>query len=740
MKKDQAAVKQVFKGRPDAFRHIIEKYQPVVCAVALAQSGHAVVADKAVVATFKAAFERLQSITDAKRLPHWLCALAHKEVEILTGNRGPDLLKPRDRDPSAKLADLVWLQNELVEPLFEEMGPFSLQERKGLLLNVLCGADAGEIAAYLKIETREAQEDLARTRENVEKKLLKEIAGALAPEINSKERMVHVMREVAGEKAALKAARETRLGRQRHALLPALLVLAAAAAVVAIGGHFAYRVFLPNPPAPGVRTAQPATGDTAAGPPVLEGSGVPETPVVLPTNYVLRGRVGDSRFGDGIPGLVVSAGELRAETDPYGAFEIQGVTRGEHQVSIACGGAEISTGHRLHTERRNPRIDIQVDDRISLRFKLNGRVTDANTGQAIRDFEVAACKGAPQMLQPYLIREFRGQSHPEGLLREQFQTLGEYTVYVRATGYAALPLTFSITESWDDNSLFEFRLFRAATISGKVYGPNELTVSGVMVMPRQGTPEGTGKGVIEYMRTDTRGEFNLHGLPIGVNWLLLDHRTHGTGRAVVVTEPGKVAEVKIQLPRKGSLAGDIVVAGRPAKFADFRVSNPSVPGSRTVEPLYNAPGQYEVLRLPPGEVTVVARVAPEPGAPWFDRVFEQKGVIDQGRVCWMDFYYAQGPFSLAGSVSRRGAAPRSAFVEVALFRGENAVDRLLLDIGSSGSYQCGGLPSGKGEVTVYTTDKAVSKQDFAAAKGGMERFSKPFEFVDARQIQLDLAF
>lgn len=737
-KKDQAAIKQVFKGRQDAFRHIVEKYQPVVYAVALAQSGHAVLADKAVVATFRAAFERLQSITDARRLPHWLCALTHKEVEILAAQRGPETLKVRDRDPSAKLVDLEWLQNDLVEPLFEELGPFSLQERKGLLLGVLCGADAADIAQYLKIEPKEARDDLARTRENIEKELLRELAAALAPELNSKERMVHVMREVAGEISALKAARETRLGRVRRAKLPLMLVMAAGVAALAIGGYFAFHALLPSPA--GLRTLSTAPADPAPAPPELETSSVPELPVALPTNYVLQGRVGDSRFGDGIPGLTVTTGGLSAETDLYGAFEIRGVTRGEHAVSVLIGDVELLSGQRLHTERRNPRIELQVDARIPLRFKLNGRVTDAQTGQPLTDFEVAACKGSPQMLQPYLIREFRAQSHPAGLLAEQFQTLGEYTVYVRAQGYAAQPVTVGITESWDNDGLVEFRLPRAATIAGKVYGPNELSVSGVMVMPRQGTPEGTGKGFIEYMRTDTRGEFSLHGLPVGVNWLLLDHPSQGTGRAVVVTEPGKVSEVRIQLPRKGSLAGDIVVDGVPARFTEFRAANPSVPGSRTVEPLYNSPGQYEALRLPPGPVTVVARVAAAPGAPWFDRTFEQKGVIDQGRVNWMDFNFLRGPFSLSGAVSRRGAAPRSAFVEVALFRDENAVERLLLHVGSSGSYQCGGLPPGRGEVTVYTSDKPVSKEDFAAAKGGMERFSKKFELLDTREARIDLVF
>ena len=172
--KDKAAIKRVFKGQQDAFRHIIERYQPVVYTVALAQTGHVVLADKAVTAAFKEGYERLVSLTDASRLGHWLCALARKEGELLTNSRTPDRLKPRDRDPSAVNVDLAWLQNELVDPLFEELGPFKVQERIGLLLFTLCGATPRTISNLLKIDLKEAREDLDRTRENVEKALLKE--------------------------------------------------------------------------------------------------------------------------------------------------------------------------------------------------------------------------------------------------------------------------------------------------------------------------------------------------------------------------------------------------------------------------------------------------------------------------------------------------------------------------------------------------------------------------------------
>ena len=86
--KEKAAIRRIFKGHQDAFRQIVEQYQPVVYAIALAQSGSVVIADKAVVAAFRQAFERLVSLTDARRLGHWLCAITHKETDLLTAARG----------------------------------------------------------------------------------------------------------------------------------------------------------------------------------------------------------------------------------------------------------------------------------------------------------------------------------------------------------------------------------------------------------------------------------------------------------------------------------------------------------------------------------------------------------------------------------------------------------------------------------------------------------------------------
>ncbi len=757
--KEKAAIQRIFKGHQDAFRLIVEQYQPAVYAIALAQSGNVVIADKAVVASFRQAFERLVSLTDAKRLGHWLCALTHKETELFMAVRGPDRLKPRDRDPSAKLVDFAWLQSELIEPLNEDLSSFSVQERKGLLLSALCGASARTIADYLKIEVKEATEDLARTRENVEKKLLREVVGALAPEMNSKERMVHIMREVAGETAAIKAARETRLGRSKGRGL-SLFVGAAFLLVLAIAGFFVYNAFFAPPVGAPVAIARsatqptpPPTPSTVTTPPAPPGptppgpaATAPETPAPaqepaqLPTNYSLKGRVVDRRFNNGIPGLTAGTGDKTAETDTFGGFEIKNVARGEYEVVISHKGEVLSKGNIMHTEKDNPKIQVDVTDKVPTRFAFHGKVMDAKTGQIIPNFEIASSKGEQQMMPPYLLSEFQPQSNPDGLLLDRYVTYGTYTLYVRAQGYAPLPTTVTIGDGWNNDTVHELRLLRSATIQGRVYGANELTIQDARIMPREGNLENLARNRLHYATTDANGNFTVYSLPVGVNWFLIDHKTGGIAHAVIVTEPGKVTDVKIQMPKKGSLAGDITLEGYPSKFSQFRIASGMVAGSRTVEPQYNSPGAYEVPKLPPGELTILASIVPTDASPWFDRVYERATTLDLSQPTWLDFNYATGTNRLSGSVSLHGAAAKSAFVEVSLFRPDAAnVEHLYYDIGASGTFSADKLPVGKGEVTVYCSTKSIAKSDFSASRGAMEKSTKPFEFIEARDIRLDFA-
>ncbi len=742
-KHDAAVIRRVFKGEPDAYRYIIEKYQPMVYAVALAHTGNIFQADMVVVAAFKEGFDRLVSLTDPRHLGMLFCALARSEAENLAARRSAGKKTLRKRAEASPI-DMEWAQSELIDPLNEELGSFSAQERAGLLLNAFFGLSARNIAYALKLERKEAEEDLARTRENVERALLKDVVNALDPEVNSKERLIAIMNEVAGPFIAQKAAEETRLGKPKRKVVPHIVAVAAVI-VLAIGAYFGYRAFqdfsaettLPSRTGteqrPGGETDGPADPGTLAGDDTVS----PDVPAI----YTIEGRVVDSRFTqDGVAGLTVAAAGREAQTDFFGAFELRGLQRGEHRVTVSYDGVVLAENRRLTTERRNSPIQIDVNENVPARFHFRGRVFDHTTGAAIQEFEVATCKDFPDMLQPYVLELFKPQRHTEGLLHDRFVTLGEYTMYVRAQGYAPTPRQFIIDENWDFNRVHEFPLQRAAALEATVYSPTELSIAGASVMPRQGTAYGTAAGVIEYLKTDSMGRFTIYFLPVGVQSFLIYHLDYGTGRAIVELEPGKTEQIKIQLPRPGALTGDITLDRKPITFASFRRRAAGATVDQTRNLVYNSPGQYEIV-FAPEPATIIAAIEPTANEQWFERRMELETIVTPDEPTWLDFNFKTGQGRIEGDVLLRGEVPRSVFIELVYnLDDEENIERIVYELGSVSSFRIDSLPLGNGEFNLYASPRAMSKTDFASARSLMDRFRRPIEMTETvTELQMNVA-
>jgi len=722
---EAATIRRIFQGEPEAYRIIVEKYQPLVYAVALAQTTSVTMADKVVVDTFEEGYGRLVSLTDPRKLGALLCAIAQQYCEQLLLRRVPNWNKPRPREADSGSVDLKWVQSELIEPLGEELASFTLQERQGILLHVFCGYSAKQIAETLKIERKEAQDDLARTRENIEKALLKEVAKALDPEINNRERLLHILSKVGGPEVVEKAAAETRIGRAKPKVGPKLIG-AIVVLVIGISLYFGYRLLSGGPadePAPApVASEQPAPAPQpeAVAPPT-EG----EAPAVIAGNSVLKGRVVDSRFiTDGVAGLAVEASGKRVETDFYGAFEIRGVARGQHDVIVRNGDKVIREGVRMHTEEPNEPITVVVDESIPARFQFQGRVFDRVSNAAITTFEVASCKDFPDMLQPYLLELFREQQNPEGTVHDRFVTLGDYTVYVRARGYAPFPIRFSIDENWTGQQMYEFPLYRSATLKLSVYGANELSVGGAQVMPRQGVAQGLAMDAVAYGRTNSMGTLEIYTLPIGVQSFLVSH-AQGVARAIVELEAGKTADVKVRIPRRGSLTGDITLNRYPTKFREFRrqIGGSMVDLSKNVN--YISPGQYEIL-LTPEPVTIAAGIEPSASDRWFNRLMKKDVTLNTAEASWLDFNFGGGAGSLQGNVTIQGGVSRHAYAEV-VCNVENGTDHLFYDLGAAGAFSLDNLPVSKGELTIYVSDRQADAKEFDSMRVLMDKDTKPFD-------------
>lgn len=733
-KSEAATIRKIFQGAPEAYRIIVERYQPLVYAVALAQTTNVTLADKVVVETFEEGYGRLVSLTDPRKLGALLCAIAQQSAGQLLSRRLPNWNKPRSREEDATPVDLNWVQTELIEPLGEELASFSVQERQGVLLHAFCGYSAKQIAETLRIDRKEAQEDLARTHENVEKALLKEVVKALEPEINNRERLLHILSKVGGPEVVEKVAAETRIGKGKPKVVP-MLAGVMAVLVFCICAYFAYNLL--NRARNGVETTQSAASQEAEATPQPGVSapteGEPQTAVA--GNSVLKGRVVDNRFiTDGVAGLIVEASGKQAETDFYGAFEIQGLARGQHDITVRNGDKVIRQGVRMHTEEPNDPVMIVVDESIPARFQFQGRVFDRVTGQTITAFEVASCKDFPDMLQPYLLEQFREQQHPEGIVRDRFVTLGDYTIFVRARGYAPLPLRFSIDENWTGQQAYEFPLYRSATLKGTVYGANELSVSGAQVMPRQGMAQGLTMDAVDYARSNSMGQFEIYSLPVGVQSFLLSH-AQGVARAIVELQPGKTVDIKIRFPRRGALTGDITLNRRPYTFREFRrlIGGSMIDLSKNVN--FISPGQYEIL-LTPEPVTIAAGIEPSSTDRWFNRQMKKEVTLNTTDVTWLDFNFEGGAGYLQGTVSAQGAA----FAEVICFQ-ENGTDHLFFDLGAAGAFRLENLPVCKGELTVYVSDRQTSPADFESMRVLMDKKTKPFEMDKVQgSAYLDFAF
>ena len=728
---EAATIRKIFQGEPEAYRIIVEKYQPLVYAVALAQTTSVTMADKVVVDTFEEGYGRLVSLTDPRKLGALLCAIAQQYCEQLLLRRVPNWNKPRAREADATPVDLKWVQSELIEPLGEELASFSLQERQGILLNAFCGFSAKQIAETLKIERKEAQDDLARTRENIEKALLKEVTKALDPEINNRERLLHILSKVGGPEVVEKAAAQTRIGKAKPKRGP-LLISVIVVLVIGISLYFGYRLLNGAPveePAPVVsvptEAAPPETTEQPQGATPAEG----EAQAVIAGNSVLKGRVVDSRFiTDGVAGLTVEASGKKTETDFYGAFEIRGVARGQHDVTVRIGDKVVREGFRMHTEESNEPITIVLDESIPARFQFQGRVFDRVSNAAITTFEVASCKDFPDMLQPYLLELFREQQQPEGIIRDRFVTLGDYTVYVRARGYAPLPVRFSIDENWTGQQVYEFPLHRSATLKLSVYGANELSVGGAQIMPRQGVAQGLAMDAVAYGRTNSMGTLEIYTLPIGIQSFLVSH-AQGVARAIVELEAGKTTDIKVRIPRRGSLTGDITLNGYPTRFREFRrqIGGSMVDLGKNVN--YISPGQYEIL-LTPEPVTIAAGIEPSPSDRWFNRMMKKEVTLNTAEATWLDFNFGGGAGSIQGSVTIQGGAARYAYAEVAC-NVENGTDHLFYNLGAAGAFSLGNLPVSKGELTIYVSDRQADAKDFESMRVLMDKDTKAFDMEKA---------
>src|SRR5687767_6131841 len=79
-RRDADLVADSLNGRPDAFRHIVERYQTLVCSIAYSATGSVGRSEDVAQETFLTAWRQLATLREPERLRSWLCGIVRNHA------------------------------------------------------------------------------------------------------------------------------------------------------------------------------------------------------------------------------------------------------------------------------------------------------------------------------------------------------------------------------------------------------------------------------------------------------------------------------------------------------------------------------------------------------------------------------------------------------------------------------------------------------------------------------------
>ena len=93
-KTDVELVEATRRGEIEAFGHLVERYQHLVCAVSYSSTGDRVLSEDVAQETFIAAWRQIDRVNDVMRLRPWLCGIARN-----LGRKARRRTRTRREDP-----------------------------------------------------------------------------------------------------------------------------------------------------------------------------------------------------------------------------------------------------------------------------------------------------------------------------------------------------------------------------------------------------------------------------------------------------------------------------------------------------------------------------------------------------------------------------------------------------------------------------------------------------------------
>ena len=431
-----------------------------------------------------------------------------------------------------------------------------------------------------------------------------------------------------------------------------------------------------------------------------------EADIVLPRESILSGRVVTSSEGNPIVGAKVKRGWHGDEvvTDGSGAFTMKKIPPGLHEIHVehdlylplVSGPWEIGEGEQI------PEIELELESGLSVK----GSVLSATTGEPVRGATVqvekfpeskeASCDGS-------------GSFQLSGLRAE------EYVVSVSAEGFSDRTTRARVPATPDEQ--WTFTIEPEARIHGRVLDPDGKGVAGVRVhlsFREKRAPEFLGSSWEEYVLTDSRGAYELSGVPAHQDHCLVAGILQRLALAWVegiAVEPGERKEVDIRFPRGGTVRGRVrtprssvpndvtVTVARdlesPNPRAGGRYVSPSlVCELETVRPLPS--GDFELERLPPGKYDVLVSST-------CCRMQEFSVELEEGSERFLDIALDEG-FSVAGKVVDAEGKPVEGIQLTVWLPGAHAF--AISD--EAGLFTASGLPAGRGAITAFEFDYETS--------------------------------
>ena len=182
---DERIVRRVLAGRTEDFGILVERYLPMVRAVAFARTGSPHDTDDVTQDTFLNAFKSLDRLQSAGRFRAWLMSIARNAcTDFLRSRDKPRSLEPREVAGTAPDASA----GEMRELIRHAVDGLDVDYREVLWLYYYAGRNTREIAATLGVPMETVKKRLQRARDALGVRLAGQVEEALHPEHDTKER------------------------------------------------------------------------------------------------------------------------------------------------------------------------------------------------------------------------------------------------------------------------------------------------------------------------------------------------------------------------------------------------------------------------------------------------------------------------------------------------------------------------------------------------------------------------